>query len=638
MSEGVHDRSQVHLSCALIACMMRKANGQLRVLTAAACALFLIACPRKHEPSPRPAPSPPQLAEGAEPPSSHKAPPSQDLESSACLRDLPAADPTGVPFGDGADASGKLGVVTSVDASATKVGVRILEAGGNAVDAAVGVAFALAVTHPSAGNIGGGGFMTLKMGSAVETIDFREDSPKKLTDKVFWKMIRAGGRGPLSVGVPGTVAGLFLAHQRHGRLPFKEVVRPAAELAESGYPLGDRQAKTIVWAEQDLRRDEVAKALFFPGGNPARPGAVMKNPGLATALQRIMEHGPDGFYKGPTADDLVASLGPEGLLTLEDLASYKAIVRQPLCFDFQGFRVVTFPAPSAGGVAVAQTLLMLSKSGIEKTLGDKNEPPNPILDTAPGLHLFAEASRRAQAERQLFVAAPEALSDEERRAQNERWKNPQLWLTAHPISPDRATPSSDIDPSFAKLLAELEHTTHLSVIDKEGGLVSLTVTLSGSYGARIFSKKTGIAFNNSTASFSSVGVNTPKGGYRTTSSMAPTLALYGEGAAFVLGSPGGDTIPSTVSQLLLRLALHKQSLKEAVEAPRVHQTFAPGALTTEKGRPLPEALKLGLTKLGHQINERSSTIGDANTAVWLFDTAYAVCDSREGGAALAASR
>lgn len=591
-----------------------------------ACALLLAACSKKRDPSPEPRHSSSQGARDSAKILQNVLP-APDASSSACLRAVPPADPNGLSFGDGADASGKHGVVTSVEASATQVGVDILEAGGNAIDAAVGVAFALAVTHPSAGNIGGGGFLTLKIGNIVEAIDFREDSPKNLTDKAFWKMINSGGRGPASVGVPGTVAGLFLAHQRHGKLPFKDVVRPAVDLAESGYPLGDRQAKTIVWAERDLRRDEVAKDLFFPGGAAAKPGTLIKSPLLGVALRRIMEQGPDGFYKGPTAEDLVASLGSDGLLNLDDLASYKAIVREPLCFDFQGLRIITFPAPSAGGVALAQTLLMLTATAVERT----------TLDSINRLHLFAEASRRAQAERQLFVVAPESLPEEERRAQRERATNPQTWLAEHPISPDRATASSDIHPSYAKSLSELEHTTHLSVIDKHGGLVSLTVTLSGSFGARVFTKKTGIVLNNATASFSSVGVNTPQAGQRTTSSMAPTLALYGDRAAFVLGSPGGDTIPSTISQLLLRLAIDKQSLKEAVEAPRVHQTFAPGTLTTEKGRPLPAGLTLGLGKLGHQIVERSSAIGDANTAVRIFDTAYAVCDSREGGAALAAS-
>jgi gamma-glutamyltranspeptidase/glutathione hydrolase len=206
-----------------------------------------------------------------------------------------------------------------VDASATKVGVEILEEGGNAIDAAVATAFALAVTHPSAGNIGGGGFLTLKVNEAVETIDFRETSPANLRDESFWRMIKAGGRGPVSVGVPGTVAGLYLAHQRHGRLPWSDVVKKAVLLAESGYPLGDRQAKTIVWAEQDLRREEVARVMFFPQGSPAKSGTIIKNPLLSISLRRIMEEGPQGFYEGPTAEDIEASMGSKGLLSLEDI-------------------------------------------------------------------------------------------------------------------------------------------------------------------------------------------------------------------------------------------------------------------------------------------------------------------------------
>lgn len=608
--------------------MPERASQRLKIIGITACSLiFLVACPRKHDPNPRPestrSEGPTELVSKPSPATTS----SPQLPTPVCLRDIPNADPVDLNWGDGADASGKHGVVTSVDASATTAGIEILEAGGNAIDAAVGVAFALAVTHPSAGNIGGGGFLTLKIQETVETIDFRENSPSALSDASFWKMINGGGRGPASVGVPGTVAGLYLAHQRHGRLPWKDVVRPAVTLAETGYPLGERQAKTILWAERDLRRDEVARSLFFASGAPAKSGTTIKSPLLATALRRIMEQGPPGFYTGPTAEDLVASLGTGGLLTLRDLGSYKAIIRDPICFDFRGFRVITAPAPSAGGVALTQTLLMLQALNVEKT----------APDTPERLHLFAEASRRAQAERQLFVVAPEALPVEEWRVLRARVADVNTWLKPHPISLEQATPSSDIHPSYAKTLAELEHTTHLSVIDRDGGLVSLTVTLSGSYGSRIFTKKTGIVLNNSTASFSSVGVNTPKGGQRTTSSMAPTLALYGRSAALVLGSPGGDTIPSTISQVFLSLALDKKSLKEAVEAPRIHQTFAPGDLSMEKGHTLAAPVRKELEKMGHHLVARHSAIGDANTAVQISDTAHAVCDSREGGAASAAS-
>lgn len=588
--------------------------------------ILLCGCPRKAQPRPQAQPPEAPTADGrTSPPGGTPIPPAP-RPVSPCLTNLPERKGPLPSWGHGADASGKAGVVTSVDASATQAGVAILEAGGNAVDAAIATAFALAVTHPSAGNIGGGGFMTLKIGPAVETIDFREDSPKKLTDEAFWKMIRSGGRGAASVGVPGTVAGLHMAHERHGKLSWAELLQPALDLARHGYPLGDRQAQTVVWAESDLRRDAIARSVFFKDEKPAAPGTIIKRPRLEVALRRIADEGPKGFYEGPTALDIVESLGQEGLLTRADLQGYRAKVREPLCYDFQGVRVIAPPAPSAGGVALTQALLILNESGIEKT-----QP-----DSAHRLHLFAEASRRAQAERQLFVVAPEALTAAEKTAQAARALDPQTWLKVHPINPEKATPSSDLDSSYAKVLAEQEHTTHLSVIDAEGGLVSLTVTLSGSYGSRIFTKKTGIVLNNSTASFASVGVNTPQAGRRTTSSMAPTLALLGKSGALVLGSPGGDTIPSTVGQLMLHLLVDDKNLKEAVVAPRVHQTFAPGSLTTEKAHPLSPEIRRQLEKRGHRIEARRSAIGDANIAARLGETSFAVCDDREGGAAIAA--
>jgi gamma-glutamyltranspeptidase / glutathione hydrolase len=531
-------------------------------------------------------------------------------------------------WGNQADAQGRYGVVSSVEQSASEVGIAILEAGGNAVDAAIATAFALAVTHPSAGNIGGGGFLLLKSGSQVTAVDFRENSPEALSDAAFWKMIRAGGRGPVSVGVPGTVAGLHAAHERHGKLPWHDVVRPASLLAEQGYRLGKRQAQTIEWSASDLRKDPVARAAFFEGNQPKRPGSLITRPKLALALTRIMDQGPRGFYEGDTAQDIVASLGKEGLITLEDLKAYRPTFREPLCFDFQGVRIITMPAPSAGGVALSQTLLMLAAQQVENT--SRGSPGR--------LHLFSETSRRAQAERQLFVVSPEALTESERGAHLARVLDPQTWLGAHPIAADKVTASSDLHPSYARLLAELEHTTHLSVIDAQGDLVSLTVTLSGSYGSRIFTKQTGIVLNNSTASFSSVGQNTPAPGRRTTSSMAPTLAIAPDGSALVLGSPGGDTIPSTLSQLLLHLTVDRLSLKEAVEAPRVHQTFAPGTLFTESERPLATELRAQLNAMGHKIVPRKSAIGDANVAGRVGENTFAVCDSREGGAALAATK
>lgn len=585
---------------------------------------MLGACGKK-----RPAPSPiPQTTTAASREATTTPEPVEPdaARPSPCLQDLPALDQKAPAWGSGVTAKGTLGVVTSVDASATRAGIEILEAGGNAVDAAVATALALAVTHPSAGNLGGGGFAVLRMGDRVDAIDFREDSPKKLTTELFWKMIAAGGRGPASVGVPGTVAGLFLAHERHGKIAWRQVVAPALELAKNGYELGERQAKTIAWAAQDLRKDPVANQQFFPGGKLPKAGSRIKRPRLAVALQRIQEQGPRGFYEGPTAADLVSSLGEEGLLTLDDLKNYQAKVRDPLFFDFGNFRVIAMPPPSAGGVAVTQSLLMLEKLGVEET-----KP-----DTAARLHLIAEVGRRAQAERQLFVVAPESLSQEMGSRARERVLDPNTWLAKHPVSKTKATDSSSLDDRFPAIEKELQHTTHLSVIDGSGGLVSLTVTLSGSFGARVFTKETGIVLNNSVASFSSAGQNTPAPAQRTTSSMSPTLVIGGEDLSLVLGSPGGNTIPSTVTQTFLSLVIDGLSLVESVDKYRVHQTFAPGHLVMEDSRPLPTKLQRELRALGHELKISRASIGDANIAARIGTDVYAVADPREGGLALAA--
>ena len=545
---------------------------------------------------------------------------------SKALLSLPLAPKDPPAWGENVKVGGPLGVVTSVEDSATRIGVSILERGGNAVDAAVATAFALAVTHPSAGNIGGGGFMLLKIENTVEAVDFRENSPNNMSDDDFWKMIGDGGRGPTSVGVPGTVAGLYLAHSRHGALSWQEVVQPAETLAKEGYLLGKRQAKTISWAAADLRRDTIAAVSFFGDNRPLPAGSRIKRPGLAMALERIRIDGPSGFYEGPTADDIIESLGNQALLTHDDLKAYKAKLREPLFFDFKKYRVITMPAPSAGGVALTQSLLMLKYLNVDATLPDSVER----------LHLIAEASRRAQVERQLYVVSPDALTDNESERLQSRALSPLTWLKAHPIDPKRATKSSSLHPGYTQILSERKHTTHISVIDKNGGLVSCTVTLSGSFGSRRFTKKTGIALNNSVGSFSSIGVNTPQPGQRTTSSMAPTLVLQGKNRALVLGSPGGDTIPSTIVQVFLRLALDGDNLEAAVAKPRIHQGFVPEGLSTERTRPLPVSLWTALSKLGHRKARAPSAIGDANIAGWIDGNAFAVSDSREGGLALAA--
>ncbi len=556
----------------------------------------------------------------------------QPPATSRALQGLPPVNPERlkdgrlhVSWGKSADASGAFGVVTSVEDHATRAGIQILEAGGNAVDAAVATALALAVTHPSAGNLGGGGFLLAKVGSRIEAIDFREDAPLGLTEENFWSMIRKGARGPRAAGVPGTVYGLHLAHERNGRLDWADVVQPALRLARDGFPLGLRQAQTLIWAQNEFSKDPVAKETFYQ--KKPWKGVKVVQPRLALALQRIADQGRLGFYTGPTAQDLVATMGEEGLITLEDLERYEARVREPLYFDFYDLRVITMPPPSAGGVAVAQNLLMLEQMDVA------------ALSPHGGrrMHLLAEVSRRSQVERQLFVVAPERLNEKEQAEQHARALNPMTWLKEHPIYTHQATQSSTLHPAYRKALGELPHTTHLSVIDGEGNAVSCTVTLSGSFGARVMSQETGIVLNNSVASFSSMGSNTPISGQRTTSSMSPTLALLGSEHLLVLGSPGGNTIPNTVTQTLLRLALDDEPLERAVKLPRIHQGFAPQHLQMERYAPPAASIQRQLRAMGHELRFGRNTMGDANIAVYEEGRSYAVADGREGGLALAAS-
>lgn len=524
--------------------------------------------------------------------------------------------------------SGRHGVVTSVEEQATRAGVYILELGGNAVDAAVAVAFALAVTHPSAGNLGGGGFLLARLGGPTEAIDFRETAPRALTLERFNAMIQRKARDGAAVGVPGTVAGLHLAHQRHGVLPWSAVLDPAIRLAREGHRLGERQAKALGWSWALLRANESARKSFADatGRAPAKAGQHIRLPRLAATLEKIAQEGPAGFYRGPIAEDLVAALAPHGVMTLEDLASYEAKVRRPLRFPYRGWVVETMPPPSAGGVALTQTLLMLREHRIER------HPPG----SADAYHLIAETARRAHAERRFHVLDPDVLSPAERQAKRTRWLDATTWLAPHPIRADRASASSSLHSLYEAASRELDHTTHFSVADASGGVVSCTVTLSASFGSKIFTAQSGIALNNSVASFASAGENVVQGGQRTTSSMAPTLVLGSGLPALVLGSPGGDTIPNTIAQVLVNLIDHGLTLDEAIDRPRIHHGFVPDAIGYERTRPLPAAVLKALTSRGHRLDSARAVIGDANNLLLHGGDVYGYADPREGGAALAA--
>lgn len=594
---------------------MRRAWAVALLVALPACRHAASAAPG-HEPSAR------TPASASAPPLAPAAP-----AAYASAASKPEPEPLPVIHGGGKHAvRGTHGMVTSVEAAATRAGVRILEEGGNAVDAAVAVAYALAVTHPSAGNIGGGGFMLIRPKNGPTTaIDFRETAPAALTQKKFDRMIAAGATGPAAVGVPGTVAGLELAHQTFGRLTRAQVMAPAIALAEKGHRVSQREALTVRWNWAELRHDRAARSIFGRGAKPVRAGELLKRPLLGATLERIAKHGRDGFYRGRTARDLVRAMGKEGMLSLADLAGYRAKFRKPLRVRYHRLEVVIMPPPSAGGVAVAEELEML----------DRLQAWKQPQDSAEELHLFIEASRRALAVRRFGVVDPDTLTPAERRQRRSRWLDAKGLLARLPIDPEHATPSAKVSPLYSVALKEVEsaHTTHFSVVDASGMVVSCTTTLSAAFGAKFVAPGTGIVLNNSVASFSTAGDNLPAPGRRTLSSMAPALVLRNGSTVLALGSPGGDTIPSTVVQVLRNVVDYGMTIDEAIDAPRIHGSFAPDEVRDERARPIPAKVKQELEKMGHHFSKKRIPIGDADNILIADGVAYGYADKREGGLA-----
>jgi len=599
--------------------MSRRALALL-ALCAAGCARSAASAPSE----PHDAPSAPSVSA---PLATSTTGPAASAAPAAAAEPRPAVEPA-----PALDAVGKrevastAGLVVSVETEATRAGVKALEAGGNAVDAAVAVAFVLAVTHPSAGNIGGGGFMLVRPKSGPTTaIDFRETAPAHLTRAAFDAMIEKDGIGAVAVGVPGSVRGLELAHQRFGKLPWADVVRPARKLAEKGHVVGEREGKTFGWNWRYLKKDRGAVAEFGP--NPPQAGDRLRRPGLAKTLARIEKSGAAGFYEGPTAAAIVTALGKGGSqMTLDDLSSYRAKEREPLRFSYRGYELETMPPPSAGGVALMEILEQLERVGAWRS----------PAGSADDLHLFLEASRRAQIDKRFRVIDPDSLSSDELSRRLASFGDVGR-LLEHGIDPKKATPSSELHPLYGAAMRELEHTTHFSVVDAGGMAVSCTTTLSAGFGAKLVVPGTGIVTNNAVASFATAGENLPTGGRRTVSSMAPTLVTRDGALSMVLGSPGGDTIPSTIAQVFRHLVDHGMPLDRAVDAPRVHHGFVPDEFRYESARPIPKSVIEDLKARGHHVSKKRLPMGDANDIVVVHGVARGYADRREGGLAAKAS-
>jgi gamma-glutamyltranspeptidase / glutathione hydrolase len=502
------------------------------------------------------------------------------------------------------------GMVVAPEREAAAVGVSVLRGGGNAVDAAVAVAFALAVTYPRAGNLGGGGFLLYRApdGSHV-ALDFRETAPSALTAAMFTD---ATGRidakkslnGGLSVGVPGTVAGLLTAHERWGSRPLSELVKPAIRLAKLGVVVSERSAEVLAAEKGRLAADPAAATLFTRNGAPLPPGDLLVQKDLANTLEAISERGVRGFYEGPVAGAIVkATVAAGGVMTLEDLARYRAIERPPLVGSYRGKTIVTFPPPSSGGIVLLQALALLE--------------PFDLAASGAGasltLHRIAEAERRAFADRTVYLGDPDVVEVPVKQLLDPAY----LASRGATIRDDQATPSSTIRPGTLPA-HEGMNTLHFSVADDRGGAVALTTTLNSWYGAALVAPGTGVLLNNEIDDFAlGTGIanqyglvggsaNAVAGGKRPLSSMCPTIVEntpQGRRPFLVLGSPGGPTIISSVLQTIVHVVDDRMSLQEAVDAPRIHHQWLPDEIFYERGA-LAADVTAGLTRRGHKLTAR----------------------------------
>ncbi len=551
--------------------------------------------------------------------------------------DAPAEPETSLRPGGKRAVEGRHGMVVSEDEHVTRIGVQVLEAGGNAVDAAVAMGYGLSVTHHSAGSLGGGGFMLVRLADGTtQAIDFREVAPAKATVALNEKQLSRGAHGYLSAPVPGVVAGLNLAREGFGTRPLAELVAPAIALAKEGHPYGKRQATVLAWYWQRVRKDRVLRAIFGRGQgrqDPIGEGVRLVQPRLAETLTAIAERGNAGFYEGAVAARIAKAMKHHGgLVTEADLAAYRPKLRQPLKITYRGFTVLTMPPPSMGGVAVVGILLSLAQV-------EAHQRP---AGSAESLHLFIESARRAYADRRAIGADPDFVDQGVVAPLRKRLLDPAYYASRQPpIDPGKATPSSAITPIHPAVSDQPESrdTTHFAVVDRQGNAVACTMTLSAAFGAWVVVPETGVLLSNAMGGFSPTGVNVLQPGKRMASSMSPTLLIAGGKTVAVLGSPGGDTIPNTVAQVAHHLIDHGMTIDEAVAAGRIHHQFKPDVVRLEQKRPPSHQVKRALQALGHTLKASPIPIGDANGIV--IDpkdgTAWGYADDRKGGLAQAPS-
>ncbi|SFH88587.1 gamma-glutamyltransferase [Halpernia frigidisoli] len=495
------------------------------------------------------------------------------------------------------------GIVVSAHPLASEVGAAILKKGGNAFDAVIATQLALAVVYPHAGNIGGGGFLVGFKNGEKFTLDYRETAPSKANADMY---LDAKGNantdlsqnGRLAVGVPGSVSGFF-ATLKYAKLPMKDLIQPAIDLAENGFAITSKEANELNETKADFQKHNKLATVFIKNST-WKAGDLLIQKELAKTLIRIRDLGEKGFYEGETAKAIVAEMKRgNGIVTLEDLKNYKTISRKPLTFDYKGNEIVAMGLPSSGGILLQQMLKMSSYANIEKYQQNSAQAVQPMV----------EAERRAFADRAEYMGDPAFIQDNTAKLVSDdylknRWKS---------YNPEKATPSGDVGTIIPQPKESTE-TTHISILDKDGNAVSVTTTLNGLYGSKVVVSGAGFFLNNEMDDFSvkpgvpnmygAVGgkANSIQPGKRMLSSMTPTLVLKNGKVLMVVGTPGGTTIPTSVYQSIVDVVDFKMNANLSINSPKFHMQWLPDVVFVEEN--FPESTINSLEKMNYKIEKR----------------------------------
>lgn len=497
-------------------------------------------------------------------------------------------------------------MVVSAHPLASKVGIEILKKGGNAVDASIAIQFALAVTYPTAGNIGGGGFMVARFNDgSTDALDYREAAAASATTDMYLgetgeTIPQLSTAGHLASGIPGTVAGLEAAHKKYGKLEWKELVQPAIDIALNGFTLTEKEAEGLnEVADKFIQYNTVMPDQFLNDEWVA--GDSIWNKDLGHTLELIRDNGKAGFYEGKTAENIVAEMERgKGLITTEDLKNYEAIWRTPLTSDYRGYKIISMPPPSSGGVAMIQMLKTVANYPIHEW----------GWNSVATAHLIIEAERRAYADRAYYLGDPDFVDVPVSPLIDQRYLDSRMAN----YNPEIATPSTSIKEGSITM-NESEQTTHLSVVDQEGNAVSVTTTLNGGYGSKVIVAGSGFLLNNEMDDFSAkpgtpnmygaIGGESNKivPGKRMLSSMTPTIVEKDGKLFMVVGTPGGTTIITSVFQIIVDVIDHGMGMQEAVNAKRFHSQWLPDVVFNEQSA-FTNKDSLKLVSMGHAFKLR----------------------------------